>query len=118
MKAIILIDHGSRRPEAHQALLDLVKKFQEKTKTPLVIPAHMEIQKPTLLDAFEEAVRKGAQSVRVIPLFLFPGNHVETDIPRQCEEAHLKFPQVSWSLGRCLSESDQLIDVITDLETI
>lgn len=52
-----------------------------------VLCGYLEINKPSIPDAIIEAVRMGADEVRILPYFLLTGRHVNEDIPRIVKEA-------------------------------
>ena len=79
---IILVDHGSRREESNDLLLDIVRQFAQATGWPIVEPAHMELAEPSIATAFDRCVDQGAKTVVVFPYFLLPGRHWNEDIPR------------------------------------
>ncbi|GFP98944.1 cytochrome c oxidase subunit 5c [Phtheirospermum japonicum] len=89
---VIIVDHGSRRKESNLMLNEFVVMFKEKTKYPIVEPAHMELAEPSIKDAFDSCVRQGAQRVIVSPFFLFPGRHWHQDIPSLTAEAAKEHP--------------------------
>jgi len=45
--------------------------------------AYMEFAAPTLLDVASEAVRDGIEMLRVLPLFMAGGAHLQRDLPEQ-----------------------------------
>ena len=79
---IILVDHGSRRAESNDMLLDVVRNFAESSGLSIVEPAHMELAEPSIATAFARCVKRGATTVLVFPYFLLPGRHWNEDIPR------------------------------------
>lgn len=92
--AAIVVDHGSRRAESNQALLDVVAKFRESSPIEIVEPAHMELADPSIDTAFAKCVEQGATLIVVHPFFLLPGRHWRHDIPRLAAEAAAKRPGV------------------------
>src|SRR5690606_28705651 len=80
-------DHGSRRDESNEMLLDVVDAFRHQARWAIVEPAHMELAEPTIATAFARCVEQGAQLVIVFPYFLAPGRHWNEDIPRLAAEA-------------------------------
>lgn len=90
-RAIILIDHGSRRESANavlESIADLVRERGLRSEPDLIVRvAHMELAEPTLVQAIESAVAAGAREIVVHPYFLATGRHVTEDIPRLAEEA-------------------------------
>lgn len=87
-RAIVLVDHGSRRDEANAALEEVADLLRRLVRGSLVVAtAHMELAPPTLRDAFEICIREGARELVVVPYFLSPGRHVREDIPAMALEA-------------------------------
>ena len=79
---LVIVDHGSRRQESNEMLLQLVHDFKKRSPFAIVEPAHMELAAPSISDAFSACVAQSAQFVIVHPYFLFPGRHWNEDIPR------------------------------------
>jgi sirohydrochlorin ferrochelatase len=94
-RAIIIVDHGSRREAANQ-MLDQVAALVQAQTSDRVYAAHMELAEPTIAQAFDRAVAEGAEFVFVFPYFLSPGRHSREDIPRMCAEAATRHPGVRW----------------------
>jgi len=94
-RAIIIVDHGSRREAANRMLGDVASQLREMT-TDSVYPAHMELAEPTIAHAFEAATTEGADEVFIFPYFLSPGRHSRADIPKMCAEAAARHPGVRW----------------------
>jgi len=94
-RAIVLVDHGSRQPEASQTLLEVAELVRaEVGEGWLVAVAHLEIEPPTVADAIGACVAKGASEVVVQPYFLAPGRHASSDIPRLVAEVARTHPDV------------------------
>jgi len=52
---------------------------------------------PTLVDAFEQASKKGAETIIVVTPMLTPGGeHAERDIPTAIQQASAKFPHIEF----------------------
>ncbi|GFQ07940.1 sirohydrochlorin ferrochelatase [Phtheirospermum japonicum] len=97
---VIIVDHGSRRKESNLMLNEFVVMFKEKTKYPIVEPAHMELAEPSIKDAFDSCVRQGAQ--RVI------------DIPSLTAEAAKEHPGITYLVTAPLGLHELLVDVVND----
>ena len=75
--------------------LDIANHLESVTQRPAFIGFN-EFCSPTLLDAFSEAVQKGATKITVVTTMLTRGGeHSEKDIPTEIEKAKEKFPYVS-----------------------
>jgi hypothetical protein len=73
--AVVIVDHGSRRPESNVMLHEFVELYKQRTGHPIVEPAHMELAEPSIGTAFKRCVEQGATRVIICPYFLFPGRH-------------------------------------------
>ena len=109
---IIIVDHGSKREEANDLLLDVVKTFRETSGARIVEAAHMELAAPTIRDAFAACVEQGAARIVVHAYFLAPGRHSTTDIPRMVEEAAADFPEVSYVVTEPLGLDSAMNEVV------
>jgi len=93
---VILVDHGSRRDESNELLMDVVQQFAAVTGLPIVEPAHMELAEPSIATAFVRCVERGARMVVVFPYFLLPGRHWHDDIPQLAAAAARQHPGVRY----------------------
>jgi len=94
--AILIVDHGSRRAESNQLLHDAARRFQKQSGYTIVEPAHMELAEPSIRQAFDQCVSRGAGRIVVFPWFLSPGRHWTEDIPELVQEAATRHPCVEW----------------------
>jgi len=91
---VIIVDHGSRRAESNDMLLEVVRRFAMDSHYAIIEPAHMELAEPSIATAFDRCVARGAKRVVVMPYFLLPGKHWEQDIPHLAAQAASKHPGV------------------------
>lgn len=94
---VILVDHGSRREESNQLLLEVVAVYDKSSDWKIVEPAHMELAEPSIATAFGRCKERGAQQIIVFPYFLSPGRHWNSDIPQlaaQASQQHGDIPYV------------------------
>jgi sirohydrochlorin ferrochelatase len=113
-RAILLVDHGSRRDEAN-ALLDAVaEQVRKRTPESIVEVAHLEITEPNIAEGIDTCVGKGATQIVVHPFFLGPGRHTSEDIPEQVGRASSRHPNIQIRISEPLGGHDALIDVILD----
>lgn len=88
---LVIVDHGSRRPESNELLLDVVEAYRRHSGWQIVEPAHMELAEPSIAAAFARCVEQGAKQVVILPYFLAPGRHWNEDIPQLAAEAASPF---------------------------
>ncbi len=93
---IIIVDHGSRRQESNDLLLEVVAMFRTKAEYEIVEPAHMELAEPSIADAFRRCIEQGATKVVVFPYFLSPGRHWHSDIPALAAAAAAEHPGIEY----------------------
>lgn len=112
-RAILLIDHGSRRHEAHEQLVDLGRRLAARADDEQLIVevAHMEIAEPSIFAGFSACIQRGATEVVAIPCLLSRGRHVSEDIPRLLTEAATG-KGVPFSLAAPLVEHEGFIDLL------
>ena len=94
MQALILLAHGSRHRATAKDVAALTTTVDQTVAAHSVRYAFLEVAEPTLPEAIEQAVREGATSVDVLPLFLNTGNHIARDIPNLVAQAQALHPQL------------------------
>ena len=113
-RAILLVDHGSRRAEANALLENVADQIRKRAAESIVEIAHLEIAEPGIGEGIETCVGKGATDIIVHPFFLGPGRHTSEDIPAQVEGAAQRHPNVRIRISEPLGSHAALIDVILD----
>ena len=111
---VIVVDHGSRRAESNEALLQVVSEFQKSTSYELVEPAHMELAEPSIEQAFDRLVARGARLVVVHPYFLLPGRHWAQDIPSLAASASARHPGIAHFVTSPLGIHSLMADIMHD----
>lgn len=115
MKAILLIDHGSRRAAANEMLDDMAAVVQRVAGGAVrVHSAHMELAEPTIAQGFARCVEDGATEVIVFPYMLSPGRHATSDIPSLVAAAARAFPQVTYRVTEAFGLSEKLAEVVLE----
>lgn len=113
MKAILLIDHGSRRDEANHMLACMAALVQRMAGERIVVRhAHMELAEPDIAAGFAECVAAGACEVIAFPYMLSPGRHSTSDIPRLVAQAASTFPGVHFSVTPAFGVHEGLGELI------
>lgn len=113
-RAILLVDHGSRLPEANETLGAVADLLRQISKAEIVRYAHMDLARPTIEEAVEACVRAGATEILVHPYFLVPGRHSTGDIPRMVEDAARRFPEVRVVVTEPLGIHEKICEVILE----
>ena len=111
MRAVVLVDHGSRRAEANAQLEALAERVREREPGTLVVTAHLEIAAPDICEALAACASAGARDVVLLPWFLSPGRHTAEDIPRAVAAARERHPELRVQIGEPLGLDARLVEV-------
>lgn len=113
MKAILLVDHGSRKREANDMLICMANLVQAMAGPDVIVrPAHMELSEPSIAAGFASCVEAGATEVTVFPYMLSPGRHSTSDIPRMVAEAAESYSGVTYSVTPAFGVHEKLGELI------
>jgi sirohydrochlorin cobaltochelatase len=95
---LILIAHGSPRERWRDSVERMVESLQAQVGGSGVRLAYMDHTPPTLMEVIGRAVEEGADTIRVLPLFLAGEGHVTRDIRPMVEEARATYGHVEVEL--------------------
>ena len=90
--ALLLIAHGSRRPEANADLDHLAGVLRARGEYAHVQPAYLELCEPGIVAGGELCVAAGARRVVLLPYFLSAGVHVVEDLTAARDELARRHP--------------------------
>lgn len=114
-RAVLLVDHGSRREKANALLEEVAALVRERLGPGSIVePAHMEIAGPTIAEAFARCVSQGATTIVVHPFMLAPGRHVSEDLPRLVAEAAEQHEGVAFVMAAPLGSHPGVIDAVVE----
>lgn len=113
MRAILLIDHGSVKPEANHMVSCMASLLQHMVGAEVIVRhSHMELAEPSIAEGFADCVRAGATDVIAFPYMLSPGKHVTRDVPRLVAEAARAFPEVGFRVTDAFGVHEKLAELI------
>ncbi|MFQ5896343.1 MAG: sirohydrochlorin chelatase, partial [Nitrospinota bacterium] len=98
-KAILLLGHGSRIPEANEGMYRVSELVRNGGRYPIVEAAFLELTPPNIQEGIDLCVQQGAEKIIMIPYFLHLGAHVQEDLPREVEQARQRHPGLEVVLG-------------------
>jgi sirohydrochlorin ferrochelatase len=113
MKAVLLIDHGSRRDAANE-MMDCMAHLVQAMAGPDVVVryAHMELAEPSISAGVHSCVEAGATELVVFPYMLSPGKHSTGDIPRMVAEAAAAHPTLDVRITSAFGVHEKLAELI------
>lgn len=117
IKSLIIVAHGSRVQESNDEVralaeavaLDLKDQFQ------LVTYAFLEITLPLFGEVIEQCVMQGAQQLVVLPYFLAPGKHIQSDIPNIIDEKCKKYPELNIQILPYIGKAQTMTNLIYNM---
>jgi sirohydrochlorin cobaltochelatase len=114
-RAIVLFGHGSRDPQWREPMDEVARRIRSRVGQIEVRCAFLELEQPDLRAAIDDLVDAGADSIRIVPMFLGAGRHAREDLPRvveQCRQAH---PIAHIELQAPVGENPRLLDLIAQI---
>ncbi len=112
--ALLLVDHGSRRAEAHESLMSMAALLQKMRPDLIVRAAHMELAAPDIAQGVADCLAAGAREIVVFPFMLAPGRHAAEDIPRLAAEAMAGRPGVALRVAEPLGVHAKLAEIVLE----
>jgi sirohydrochlorin ferrochelatase len=112
--AVMLMAHGSRIPEANDAVREIAAMVKEMTEIEIVEVSFREQHPPDIQQGIDTCVAKGAERIILIPYFLYMGAHVREDLPREMEEARGRYPHVAFVMGSHLGAHRKLAEIVVE----
>ncbi len=113
-RALVLVDHGSRRAEANAQLERVAERLRARLPGWIVCAAHMELASPSVDQVVEACVADGAAEIVIHPYFLASGSHGAVDVPELARLAALRHPGVSVRVTEPLGFDERLLEVILE----
>jgi sirohydrochlorin cobaltochelatase len=112
---LVVFAHGSRDPRWRAPFETFVATLTADLGADKVRLAYMEFVTPTLADMAEEAVRDGVQQLKILPLFMAGGAHVDRDIPEQVTAVQKRFPSLNLSVLPPIGEHPRLVALMQEI---
>jgi sirohydrochlorin ferrochelatase len=112
--ALLLIAHGSRRPEANADLDYVADQMRQRGRYPVVRVSFLELAEPDIEAGGAACVADGATDVILLPYFLSAGVHVQEDLTAARNRLAARFPGVRFVLAEPLGRHPLLLDVVEE----
>ena len=112
--AVLLMAHGSRIPEANDAVREIAAMVKEMTKFDIVEVSFREQHLPNIQQGIDNCVDQGAERIILMPYFLYMGAHVREDLPKEMAEAKQRYPRVEFVMGGHLGAHRKLAEIVAE----
>ncbi len=110
--SLILVAHGSKDPKWCKPFETLVVGSYHGTTLHL---AYMDINEPSLFSVTEQLAKNGTKNIKILPLFMSGGGHVDKDIPKQVKELKVKFPDINFEVLPPIGEHPKIVSSINEI---
>jgi len=111
-RAVLIVDHGSRRAEAN-ALLDTLADALRARLDRVVKTAHLEAAEPSIEQGIDACVAEGAAEITVLPCFLAPGRHTIEDVPAQATAAAARHRGVTVRIAEPVGSHPLMVEILS-----
>ncbi len=113
-KALLIVDHGSKRQEANDMIFDVVSLLEGLSPELIIEASHMELAEPTIEEGIHACVQRGATEIVVQPYMLSPGRHSTSDIPRMVKEISEQYLNISIRVSSHLGVHTKIAEVLLE----
>ncbi|HVR44184.1 MAG TPA: CbiX/SirB N-terminal domain-containing protein [Thermoanaerobaculia bacterium] len=94
MKVLLLLAHGSPRPEASADVFAAAEAVRARGRFDAVEVGFLECNHPDVPAAIERCAALGAGEIIAVPFFLLGGRHLTHDLPELLEQAERRHPSI------------------------
>lgn len=112
--AVLLMAHGSRIPEANDAVREIAAMVKEMSQFDIVEVSFREQHLPDIQQGIDACVALGAERIILIPYFLFMGAHVREDLPKEMAKAKERYPHLEFVMGCHLGAHRKLAEIVVE----
>ncbi len=112
---VLLVGHGTRDEVGTAQFFELAKKVAQRLPGIPVAPGLLELQRPTISDAWGDLMESSVTRVLVAPLLLFAAGHARSDIPAAisaCLAATGDRDGIRYHQARPLSRAPELLSLV------
>jgi len=106
---VVLVAHGSRKPEANLEVHQLAEKLEVQAGRP-VQACFLELGEPSIPEGIDLALKKSPKEIWVLPYFLVQGRHVQEDLPKILEAKARAYPETPIKILNYLGAQEQMAE--------
>ncbi|MDR3637203.1 MAG: sirohydrochlorin chelatase [Isosphaeraceae bacterium] len=109
--ALLIAAHGSRDEAGIAEFWALAETWQRLRPDRLQAAGFLEFASPTIGEAVDELVSRGAKRITVTPAMLMAAGHVKNDVPSEIHEARVRHPNVTFHMARALDVHPAVLEL-------
>ncbi|MGP7816658.1 sirohydrochlorin chelatase [Niallia sp. 01092] len=114
MQAVLYICHGSRIKEACDQAVSFIKKCMDNQSFPIQEYSFLELAEPTIEQAFQRCIEKGATTIHAVPVLLLTAAHAKKDIPEVLEKLAKEYPNTEIRYGSPIGVHDKMVEIVVE----
>ena|SRR3989338_7573463 len=107
--SLILVAHGSKDPKWCKSFENLADAGRG------IHLAYMDLAEPSLFSVINKLQEKGVKNIKILPLFMSGGGHVDKDIPTQIKELKAKYTYINFEILPPIGEHLKLISSMKEI---
>lgn len=111
---VVVLAHGSKRKTANDGLLKVVEMLRAMRRWDAVEAAFLQFASPTLADVAAKLAEGGCTQIVVIPLLLFTGQHVASDIPEELERVKKTHAKIRFVYANNIGPDPRVAEIAAD----
>jgi len=109
--ALLIAAHGSRDEAGVEEFWALAEGWRRLRPDRLQAEGFLEFASPTIGQAIDDLVGRGASRIVVVPAMLMAAGHVKNDVPSEVQEARGRHPGVTMAMARPLDIHPALLEL-------
>ncbi len=113
-RGIVLFGHGARNPEWAEPFHRIRAAMLARDPAALVELGFLEAMQPTLDQAIDALVARGATCISIVPIFIATGAHIAKDLPLLAAAAMDRHPHVEITITAPVGQAVAIIDAMAD----
>jgi sirohydrochlorin cobaltochelatase len=114
MHAVILVSHGSVRPDAGREVDAHAERLSQRGIAPIVTVGYLNYTAPDFSSAVAACVAQGATNITVAPYFLVPGRFVEVSVRDAVAAASVQFSGTAFRIAEPIGYDARLADALLE----
>ncbi|MFA0814178.1 MAG: sirohydrochlorin chelatase [Anaerofustis sp.] len=114
MTGVLLLAHGSREGDTEKTMETITQYVKEELNNDMIEEAYLQFRDKNLENGLKSLIERGADTIAIIPYFLFEGVHIKEDIPNEINEFMKDYPNVTINFGSTLGTDRRLAQIVAD----
>jgi len=111
---VIVLAHGSKRKSSNDGLFRVVDMLRAMRRWDVVEAAFLQFASPALGDVAQKLAEDGCARIVVIPLLLFTGQHVTSDIPEELDRVKKAHPKIRFIYANNIGPDPRIAQIAAD----